>query len=390
MRVTDNGNTRVYINTTTGMTPDESNLTVIGDGIDDAITGAAGIGYGVYGQTLGPLAGVAGYALDANASGVEAVNLDDNGTGLFVLGQNAPSYYTLPGGSGISSNGKDYGIISFGQNTTGGTGVAAIGNGLSTIHSLSDGQGGAFAGTNTGLYAISTLANSTGIIGVGQNASSIMSLTNGSGAAFTGDKTGLYVYNTGDNATEDEETILTQNSWGNQWKVGAWDDVNSNWYKIIGNGSVSTIVKDLNEEDVVMFAPESPENKFIDYGHGKLVNGSVYIEIDPIFAKNILVDEKHPLLVYIQPEGDCNGVFVTNKTKNGFEVKELAGGNSNISFSYSIVAARGEERYINDKGVERVAKYDQRFPRYHKAENKELEKNNTELKEVKRQNSLRK
>ena len=94
-----------------------------------------------------------------------------------------------------------------------------------------------------------------------------------------------------------------------------------------------------------MFAPEAPENKFLDYGHGKLENGSVYIEIDPNFTRNILVNDDHTILIYIQPEGDCNGLFVTNKSAEGFEVKELAGGQSNISFSYSIVATRGEERY---------------------------------------------
>ena len=59
-----------------------------------------------------------------------------------------------------------------------------------------------------------------------------------------------------------------------------------------------------------MFAPEAPEVLFEDYGTGQLTNGSVKIDIDPIFEKNINIDEKHPLKVFIQLEGDCNGVFV--------------------------------------------------------------------------------
>jgi hypothetical protein len=39
-------------------------------------------------------------------------------------------------------------------------------------------------------------------------------------------------------------------------------------------------------------------------------------------------------------EGDCNGVYVTEKSKQGFTVKELQNGNSNVSFSYQIVANR--------------------------------------------------
>ena len=92
-----------------------------------------------------------------------------------------------------------------------------------------------------------------------------------------------------------------------------------------------------------MFAPEAPEVLFEDYGTGTLVNGTATIAIDPIFSNNIVVDSQHPLKVFIQLEGDCNGVFVTNKSKNGFTVKELQNGNSNVAFSWHIVANRKDE-----------------------------------------------
>lgn len=123
---------------------------------------------------------------------------------------------------------------------------------------------------------------------------------------------------------------------------------NSN-YKIIGAGVVSTIVASNKATDSkkIMFAPEAPEVLFEDYGTGQLNNGETTIAIDPIFAKNIFVDEKHPLKVFIQLEGDCNGVFVTNKSKSGFTVKELAGGRSNVSFSWHIVGNRADEIEAN-------------------------------------------
>lgn len=113
-------------------------------------------------------------------------------------------------------------------------------------------------------------------------------------------------------------------------------------YKIIGNGTVSTVVDGVGSGDAkkVMFAPEAPEVLFEDYGTSKLINGKVSVKIDPIFAKNIVVNNQHPLKVFIQLEGDCKGVYVTNKTQNGFTVKELQGGNSNVSFSWHIVANR--------------------------------------------------
>ncbi len=67
--------------------------------------------------------------------------------------------------------------------------------------------------------------------------------------------------------------------------------------------------------------------------------------MDPLFAKVILVNEKHPLRVFVQLEGDCNGVFVTNKTANGFDVVELQNGASNVSFTFTVVGNRANETY---------------------------------------------
>ena len=132
-------------------------------------------------------------------------------------------------------------------------------------------------------------------------------------------------------------------------------------YKIIGNGVVSTIVEGANANDKkVMFAPEAPEILFEDYGTGQLINGSASINIDPIFAKNILVDQNHPLKVFIQLEGDCNGVYVTNKSATGFIVKELQGGSSNVNFSWHIVANRKDETSGNTG--ENIAYSTLRFP----------------------------
>ena len=118
-------------------------------------------------------------------------------------------------------------------------------------------------------------------------------------------------------------------------------------YKIIGNGTASTIIPDEKNIPRVMFCPEAPEVLFEDYGIGQLTNGEAYIEIDKILALSMKIDEKHPLKVFIQLEGDCNGVFVTEKTANGFKVKELQNGTSNVSFSWHIVGNRADSKDDN-------------------------------------------
>ena len=130
-------------------------------------------------------------------------------------------------------------------------------------------------------------------------------------------------------------------------------------YKIIGNGNVSTIVEGVDGKKKIMFASEAPGSVFEDYGVGALMGGSAYIQIDPNFSNNIVVDQNHPLKVFIQLEGDCSGVYVTQKTAEGFLVKELQHGTSNVSFSYHIVANRKDELKFPDES----SKYaDLRFP----------------------------
>jgi hypothetical protein len=61
----------------------------------------------------------------------------------------------------------------------------------------------------------------------------------------------------------------------------------------------------------------------------------------------------------VQLEGNCKGVFVTNKTANGFDVEELDNGTSNTPFMFTIVANRANE--VNPDGS--LAKYaEERFP----------------------------
>lgn len=65
-------------------------------------------------------------------------------------------------------------------------------------------------------------------------------------------------------------------------------------------------------------------------GTGTLQNGSAFIKFAP--------PQENPdnVLIQLQLEGDCNGIFIANKTKDGFEVRELQGGKSNAKFNYTI------------------------------------------------------
>ena len=106
-----------------------------------------------------------------------------------------------------------------------------------------------------------------------------------------------------------------------------------------------------------MFCPESPEITFTDSGVGQLINGEAQISLDPILTKNIYVDHTSPLKVFVQLEGDCNGVYVTNKSATGFTVKELQNGNANVPFSWSLIATRADETRSNRLGETKTSKH---------------------------------
>jgi hypothetical protein len=73
-----------------------------------------------------------------------------------------------------------------------------------------------------------------------------------------------------------------------------------------------------------------------DFGEGQLTNGSAYVRIDRAFANAI--DQSSDYLVFITPDGDSKGLYVTMRSPNGFEVRESGGGRSTLQFSYRIVA----------------------------------------------------
>jgi hypothetical protein len=83
---------------------------------------------------------------------------------------------------------------------------------------------------------------------------------------------------------------------------------------------------------------ESPENWFEDFGSAQLVNGVAVIELDRDFIQTVSTEKDYR--VFPVPNGDCKGLYVTNKSANSFEVRELGGGSSNIRFDYRIAAIR--------------------------------------------------
>jgi len=118
---------------------------------------------------------------------------------------------------------------------------------------------------------------------------------------------------------------------GNTWGVFASGNMGA-------SGLKPAVVPLPDNRVVALYAMESPEVWFEDLGSATLQDGVAVIALERTFA--LTVNTTVPYHVYVTPEGDCEGLYVTNKTPNSFEVRELRGGTSNVAFEYRIIAKR--------------------------------------------------
>jgi hypothetical protein len=96
------------------------------------------------------------------------------------------------------------------------------------------------------------------------------------------------------------------------------------------------------ERYIVFKCVESPKVTVEDWGIAKLKNGKAFVGFSEEFVA--LMSDKAEYAVFLTPEGECNGLYVSKKEFYGFEVKELNNGKSNIQFSWHVKAIRiGDE-----------------------------------------------
>ncbi len=105
------------------------------------------------------------------------------------------------------------------------------------------------------------------------------------------------------------------------------------------DGTVGAIV-DLGQgaRKVALSSVQSPENWMEDAGSGALSRGATTIQLDPDFAQTVNTGVEYH--VYLTPEGECEGLYVSQKSATSFEVHELHGGRSDVAFDYRIMAKR--------------------------------------------------
>ena len=87
----------------------------------------------------------------------------------------------------------------------------------------------------------------------------------------------------------------------------------------------------------LLYAMESPESWFEDFGMSELVDGQAIVTLDPGFAAIVTGDVYH---VFISEYGDNNALYVTDRINSSFTVRAKGSSTANSTFSYRIVSKR--------------------------------------------------
>jgi hypothetical protein len=93
-----------------------------------------------------------------------------------------------------------------------------------------------------------------------------------------------------------------------------------------------------------------------DVGEAQLTNGRAYVPIDARLSESI--DRRVAYYVFVTPEGDCNGLYVTQKSPAGFAVREFRGGRTSLAFQYRIVAKPVDEDGVRLATAPALPKHD--------------------------------
>jgi hypothetical protein len=117
---------------------------------------------------------------------------------------------------------------------------------------------------------------------------------------------------------------------------------------LVASGPKSAAVKHRDGSHRLFYSVESPESWFEDFGRTKLVRGKAEVKLDPNFAGFVRTDDYH---VFLSPEGQTKGLYVSRRSRKGFTVREQEEGASTTTFSYRIVARRKDLKIQRFKPV---------------------------------------
>jgi hypothetical protein len=313
-----------------------------------AISAVSDTGYGVEASST------SGNAITATSTDTDAIVANStDGNGLTATGGNVGVYATGTTGIYAAGDNNNYGV-----DAAGGTGVVGRATGPPTY--LGEGVFGALSTISATGTTLSD-SNSAGVFGDMANA-------NGDGAgiiASADSNTALLAWNNSPYPTMEVTNLTTSTSASEAVMVVTSDSDNThtpifetsspNTYSNarscyidtsanlactgqVSGSNLAAVVPVQGGKQAAMYSVQSPENWFEDFGTARLQGGAAHVSLEALFGQTVNSGVEYH--VFLTPKGDCRGLYVADETGSGFEVRELGGGKSSVSFDYRIVAKR--------------------------------------------------
>jgi len=102
------------------------------------------------------------------------------------------------------------------------------------------------------------------------------------------------------------------------------------------NGTPLAAQRTVTGRSVETYSAQQTQPTIEDFGQGELVQGSGFVRLANDFA--VAIDQTKSYMVFLTPDGDNAGLYVAQKTAQGFIVREDRGGHDSLAFDYRIVA----------------------------------------------------
>ncbi len=247
---------------------------------------------------------------------------------------------------GNSTGSSTWGVYGVGTTADGVHGVTSSTNGNSGTSGISTGT----SGSAHGVYGRSS--NGQGVYGTSSSSNGVEghSTSGGSGVAGiqrgTSSGSGDGVYSESADTTNLYEALEAKADSSNTYIFEGYNSKTNGLCTIDYNATLactgSTVVKNVrtrhenaNGEHVLAYAAESATATIEDVGTARMTDGVANVTIDPAFAS---VMDRRWYYLFLTPLGDTRGLYVSEKTRTAFQVRESEGGRSRLEFDYRIVA----------------------------------------------------
>jgi len=289
-------------------------------------------GDGVYGEGNGTegngVVGIGGSGAGTGVSGQDTSGVGVSGSGAVGVEGNSSS----SSGAGVYGAGASYGVEGSASSSPG-AGIYGTGfYGIEGSSSASDGAGVYGTGAQYGVEGYSASGNGAGVYGYGPQAVEGYSAS-GIAGVFENDNSTIYALIAESDASGGAP-FMAEGTAG-AFEVDGSGDGLFNGY-VLAQGGYKTVIRSRDGENLGASVALTAQATMEDTGTARLLEGESVVRFAADFGSTI--DAGRGYQVFLTPNGETRGLYVSAKYEGGFVVRENERGRSSVYFDYRIVA----------------------------------------------------